>query len=63
MGFASPPTGTTREERDMPKAKLTKRVVESAQPRATDFVIWDTDLARFGLKVSAGGHKTFIIKY
>ena len=47
----------------VPKAKLTKRLVTNAQPQGADYVIWDTSLTRFGLKVSAGGHKTFIVKY
>jgi integrase len=49
----------------MPAAsiKLTKRSVEAAQPGAKDYVIWDSDLPNFGLRVYASGQKSYGIQY
>ena len=47
----------------MPKAKLTKRVVEAAMPAARDVVLWDTDLTGFGCKVTPKGNRRYFIYY
>lgn len=44
-------------------AKLTKRVVDAAQPEDERYVIWDSALKGFGLRVEASGTKTFLVRY
>src|SRR5579863_347382 len=44
-------------------AKLTKRVVETAQPQSRDYVIWDDELPGFGLRVFTSGKRSYLIQY
>ncbi len=34
---------------------LTKRTVDAAKPAAREYVLWDTDIKGFGLKVTPAG--------
>ena len=43
--------------------KLTKRVVDAAEPREKDYVIWDDDLPGFGLRVFVSGKRSYLIQY
>jgi hypothetical protein len=43
--------------------KLTKRVVDAAEPREKDYVIWDNDLPGFGLRVLVSGKRSYLIQY
>lgn len=43
--------------------KLTKRAVEMLPASAKDELWWDTDLRGFGVKVTAGGSKIFLIQF
>jgi len=46
------------------KGKITKRLVDSLEPDpAKDILVWDTELAGFGLRVSRGGVKSYIFQY
>ncbi|MDT2022808.1 tyrosine-type recombinase/integrase [Methylocella sp. CPCC 101449] len=47
----------------MPKARLSKRVADSAQTAATEYIITDTELPGFGLRVRPSGHKSWIVAY
>jgi integrase len=43
--------------------KLTKRVVEAAEPAAGDQHLWDAEVKGFGLKVTPAGRKVFLFQY
>lgn len=43
--------------------KLTKRIVDAAEVRSKDYVIWDDELPGFGLRVFASGKRSYIIQY
>jgi hypothetical protein len=47
----------------MRKPKLTKRVVESAVPRADRYYLWDPELRGFGVKIEASGTRTYVLRY
>ncbi len=43
--------------------RLTKRAVDAAKPREREYVLWDTDIKGFGLKVLPSGKKSYLLKY
>ena len=43
--------------------RLSLSVVNGAKPREKDYFLWDADLKGFGLKVCAGGRKSYVCKY
>lgn len=45
------------------KAKLSKTVAEAAEPQASRYSLWDSELAGFGLRVTPAGIKTWVVKY
>ena len=44
-------------------SKITKRAVDALHPKSVDQFLWDTELKGFGLKVTAGGSKVYILQY
>jgi integrase len=44
-------------------AKINKRLVDAADARARDYVIWDDELPGFGLRVFASGKRSYVIQY
>lgn len=46
------------------KQKLTKTLVDKTEPTmGADTWVWDTELDGFGLRVRAGGSKTYVLRY
>ncbi|MFN5039599.1 MAG: tyrosine-type recombinase/integrase [Bradyrhizobium sp.] len=43
--------------------KITKRVVEAADAREKDYLIWDDELPGFGLRVFSSGKRSYVIQY
>lgn len=43
--------------------KLTKRVVDAAEVREKDYVIWDDKLPGFGLRVFKSGKRSYVLQY
>jgi integrase len=48
---------------DNRKSKLTKRTADAALPSHLRYIVWDTVLSGFGLRVASSGTKTFILRY
>jgi hypothetical protein len=44
-------------------AKLTKRVVDAAKAGSAAVFIWDDEVKGFGLRVSTGGSKSYVLNY
>ena len=44
------------------KAKITKRIVDAAQPGSRDTFIWDVDVRGFGLKVTPVGSRVYVLQ-
>lgn len=47
----------------MEKQKLTKRVVDGAERRAGRYIIFDTEIRGFGLRVFPSGQKSWVFEY
>lgn len=47
----------------MPTQKLTKRLVDAAQPQSRDYEIRDTEAPGFLCKITPSGRKTFMLQY
>ena len=43
--------------------KLSKRVVDAAEARSKDYIIWDEAIPGFGLRVFASGRRSYLIQY
>jgi integrase len=43
--------------------RLTKRTVDAATPQSERYVVWDSELKGFGLRVEPGGGKSFFVRY
>ncbi len=44
-------------------ARITKRVIDTAETSSKDYVIWDDELPGFGLRVFASGKRSYVIQY
>jgi integrase len=53
----------TKSARPGRTTKLTKRTVDAMRATDTRFIVWDTDLPGFGLRVEPTGRKTFVARY
>jgi hypothetical protein len=47
----------------IPMAKRTERLVDAAESREKDYVIWDDELPGFGLRVFASGERSYVLQY
>ncbi|MBP2278274.1 tyrosine-type recombinase/integrase [Sphingomonas sp. PL20] len=43
--------------------RLTKRVVDAAEPSESRYVVWDSELSGFGIRIEVSGAKAFVIRY
>ncbi len=43
--------------------KLTKRIVEGAELRDRDYVLWDDDVPGFGVRVFPSGKRSYVVQY
>ena len=43
--------------------KLTKRIVDAADTRTTEYFVWDSDIPGFGLRVLPSGRKGYVVQY
>jgi len=43
--------------------RITKRLVDAAEMRATDYFIWDSEIRGLGLRVLPSGRKSYIVQY
>ena len=43
--------------------KLTKRLVEAAEIRATEYFIWDDEIRGLGVRVLPSGRKGYLVQY
>ena len=42
--------------------KLSEKVVNTAEPRETDYFIWDQDLPGFAVRVLPTGRKRYVVQ-
>jgi integrase len=47
----------------MPRARISKSIVDQCSPGEKDWVLWDERLSGFGLKVTPAGSKVYIFQY
>ena len=47
----------------MTNKRLTKRVVEAVEPGDRDTILWDSELAGFGCKITPTGRRSYFVKY
>lgn len=43
--------------------RISKRVVDAAQPVGNEYFIWDSDLPGFGLRIRSSGSRTYVFQY
>lgn len=44
-------------------APLTQRTIKGLEPEGARYIVWDSELKGFGLRVEPGGVKTFLVRY
>jgi integrase len=56
-------TDETASRAEARRAKLTKRAVDAASPEEERYVLWDTEVRGFGLRVYPSEQKTYLLKH
>lgn len=44
-------------------AKLSKRLVEAAEVRSSEYMMWDGDIAGFGVRIMPSGRRSYFVQY
>lgn len=44
-------------------AKLSKRLVEAAEVRSSEYMMWDGDMAGFGVRIMPSGRRSYFVQY
>lgn len=44
-------------------AKITKRLVDASRPAAGRYIVWDTEIKGFGLRIEPSGAKSYVFRY
>ena len=52
-----------RRREALHKARLTTRIVADARPRERRYIVWDEELAGFGVRISPSGLRSFLVQY
>jgi hypothetical protein len=55
-------TVTTKMEPRMSGLRLTKRTVDELKPRDRPYIVFDTDLKGFGIRIMTTGKMTWILE-
>ena len=50
-------------QRSNPPIRISKRSVDAAKPREVQYILWDSEIPGFGVKVLPTGRKTYLLKY
>lgn len=45
------------------RPELTEAAILTLKPRASEYTVWDNQVPRFGVRVRASGHMTYIVNY
>jgi integrase len=45
------------------RTKITLQAIKAAKPTGSRYVLWDSEVRGFGLRVNADGSKTYVLKY
>ena len=43
--------------------RITKRLVDAAEPRSAEYFVWDSEIPGFGLRVLPSGRKGYVVQY
>jgi integrase len=43
--------------------KITKSIIDAAQPSTSEYIIWDAAISGFGIKITPAGNKIFLLYY
>jgi integrase len=52
-----------RDRTPVSKVKITKRIADSAEPRQSRYILFDAEIAGFGLRVYPSGKKSWVFEY